>query len=220
MWKYLLRILSNERFPVVALVLGAIFWIAPSVRFPAGVIGLNMPDHRLFYGLGTFFLITSIAGFFLDIRKSSLTRGSLDPPAEGQTTIEITNPYRGAPLKNGDRTKDGDHLYPVRGRARNIPKEHEIWLLTQVRNSGDLYPQGDRPVVFEDGDGGWVGWVYARKADEGDHLQIWAVVAPPTSIMLFQYYECYGKDTGFAPIVKMPPECIVRESVWTIIPKT
>ena len=107
-----------------------------------------------------------------------------------------------------------DFSYMVRGRLKSVPHGHVIWLLTQDERSGKVWPQNFYPVQFNEGE--WHGRIHAGAVTP---LRIFAVVAPPTSQMLFRYFQERGQETNtYAALLGVPPECHNRHSVQTKLP--
>ena len=126
--------------------------------------------------------------------------------------IRITSPrpleILGPPPPHGGLTP-----FLVRGTLKpQPPLGHEIWLLTEVVQLGEFWPQGghhDR-VKYNYLDGTWEGRVNA-----GDNnFRIHAVVAPPTSDDFFKYYHNMGEICGkWVPLKRIPIECKNRTEV-------
>jgi hypothetical protein len=97
-----------------------------------------------------------------------------------------------------------DFSYMVRGRLKSVPDGR----------SGKVWPQNFDPVQFNEGE--WHGRIHAGAVTP---LRIFAVVAPPTSQMLFRYYQERGQETNtYAPLPRVPPECHNRHSVQATLP--
>jgi hypothetical protein len=106
--------------------------------------------------------------------------------------------------------------YMVRGRLKSLPQGHAIWLLTQDERSGEVWPHGFDPVQFNEQTGEWHGRINAGALAS---LRIFAVVAPPTSQMLFRYFQERGDATKtYAALKGVPPECHNRHSVQAKLP--
>jgi len=99
--------------------------------------------------------------------------------------------------------------YAVRGKLKRLPRDHEIWLLTEDHRSGRVWPQGFEPVQFDREKGEWIGRVHSRDPQP----KIIAVVAPPTSVDFFKYYQRMGSKTNYEGLDRVPPECKIRDSV-------
>jgi len=94
--------------------------------------------------------------------------------------------------------------------GQSLPTRHEIWLLTQDEGSETAWPQGFSAVQFDRQSGDWSGRIGGKP---GETVKIVAVVAPPTSVDFFRYYQniCnQGKE--FEPLSRLPVEC--RNSDW------
>jgi len=110
----------------------------------------------------------------------------------------------------------GGLSYVVRGQLKSLRKEDAIWLLTQDERSGEVWPQGFYPVLFSEKTGEWHGRINASGRSP---LRILAVVAPPTSQMLFRYFQQRGDETGnYVPLKGVPPECRNTHSVQARLP--
>jgi hypothetical protein len=119
-------------------------------------------------------------------------------------TIRITFPLPGQSLRNPEVHSNGIRAYAVRGTLRHLPPGHSIWLLTQ-REIGDMvWPQGFRRVRYDRQTGDWEGWINGRTASR---VRFVAVVAPPDSNDLFNYWQEHGAKTQFAPIPHLPADC-------------
>jgi hypothetical protein len=128
--------------------------------------------------------------------------------------IQITSPRDLGFLEEGkERLDDIRVSYIVRGKLKQLPRDHEIWLLTEDR-SGVIFPQGFSPVQFNKDIGEWVGRVHTQSPRQ----KIVAVVAPPTSAQLFKYYQKIGPKTNYEPLDRIPVECTNRTSVHVRLP--
>lgn len=134
-----------------------------------------------------------------------------------QNAITIDLPKAGEMLQN-PQVFYGRTYYPVTLRLGFIPPDHEIWLLTSRVGENKVWPQGaDKSRVQKGGvPGTYTGFFHAVS---GGPLTVTAVVAPPTSQMLFNYYERYGGATGWAQLDNIPPECMkTKASVTAMVP--
>jgi hypothetical protein len=124
--------------------------------------------------------------------------------------IHINSP-RDQEFLEGRETMDeqGRFSYAVKGTLKRLPPDHEIWLLTEDHRPGRIWPQGFSPVEFDRGRGEWVGRVHTRDP----RPKILAVVAPPTSVDFFKYYQRMGAKTDFTGLDRVPPECKNKDSV-------
>lgn len=128
--------------------------------------------------------------------------------------IQITVPRPGGVLTEPVPLWKG-FSYIVRGRLKSLPKGHAIWLLTQDERSGEVWPQSFYPVQFNEQTGEWHGRINVGATP----LRIFAVVAPPTSQMLFRYFQERGDETHkYAPLKGVPPECRNTHSVQANLP--
>jgi hypothetical protein len=94
----------------------------------------------------------------------------------------------------------------VRGKLKRLPKNHEIWLLTE-HPSGCVWPQGK--AEFNRHTGEWEGHIHTQEP----HQKIVAVVALPTSQEFFKYFRQYGRRTDYAALNRVPVECKNVDSV-------
>jgi hypothetical protein len=108
-----------------------------------------------------------------------------------------------------------DYSFGVEGTLRHLPKEHQIWLLTQDESSGQVRPQGFSSVTYNPDNKRWLGRVIARP---GSRVKVVAVVAPPTSHDFFTYYQKHGSKTNWAPLERIPAECSNQHAVQAIAP--
>ncbi len=123
--------------------------------------------------------------------------------------IEITSPRSRETLLP---ILEGSTIYQIDGRLRRIPRSHQIWLLLLDTETGKAWPQGFRVPDYDAKNRNWQGQVN-RGTLEKDLYAIVAVVAPPTSQMLFRYYQEQGSKTNWAPIAGIPEECWNRAEV-------
>ena len=124
--------------------------------------------------------------------------------------IQITSPRSQGLLEDKQPFVEGKFSYLVRGKLKRLPTRHEIWLLTQDEGSETAWPQGFSAVQFDRQSGDWSGRIGGKP---GETVKIVAVVAPPTSVDFFRYYQniCnQGKE--FEPLSRVPVEC--RNSYW------
>jgi hypothetical protein len=129
--------------------------------------------------------------------------------------IRITSPRPTEQLLPAG-THFGDVIYSVSGKLKRLPKDHQIWLLRVDPLTGKAWPQGFYPVQFNRDAGTWDGRIKRRNLKQ---MRVAAVVAPPTSQMLFRYYEEHGMKTDFAPLPAIPPECTNHDEVDAMIPE-
>ena len=132
---------------------------------------------------------------------------------KNQPGVQITLPRPGEIMS--DKQPFGmSSSYVVRGRLTSLPESHQIWLLTSDGRPDRFWPQGFYPVQFDPRTGDWHGRVHGKTSP----LQVFAVVAPPTSQDLFHYYQRRGEETGtFTPLPRVPPECKNLDSVQAIV---
>ncbi len=107
--------------------------------------------------------------------------------------------------------------YSVHGRFKHLPKGHEIWLLVENEKSKLFWPQGFNSVIPNFQQQTWSGKVTPNIA-RSKEVKIVAVVAPPTSQLLFRYYEKNGSKTDWDPLPSIPDECKSMASVQVIVP--
>ncbi len=130
--------------------------------------------------------------------------------------IQITHPRPGEALT--DPAPLGQiFAFPVHGKLKRLPKDHEIWLLNQEEQTGLLGPQGFSIVKYNHENGTWTGKVCSRK---NTSLRLVAVVAPPTTQDFFRYYQHVGEMRGytFELLKRIPPECKNVASIQTFVP--
>ena len=121
--------------------------------------------------------------------------------------IQITSPRPlEAPIGKKPFDEVGRFSYEVRGKLKRLPKNHEIWLLTE-HSSGCVWPQGK--AEFNRDTGEWEGRIVAQEP----YQTIVAVVAPPTSQEFFKYYRQYGPRTNYGALNRVPFECKNIDSV-------
>ena len=104
-----------------------------------------------------------------------------------------------ATLYNG-----GILAYEVRGSLKRLPTDHIIWLLTQYEGDRRVRPHGFDPVKYNKDTGEWHGWINGKNFSRA---KIIVVVAPPSSHDLFSYYQAPGRETNWADLTRLPPEC-------------
>lgn len=130
--------------------------------------------------------------------------------------IEITLPRHGEVLTDQNPLGPGAVSYIVRGKLRSLPKGHKIWLLTADERTEQFWPQTFYPVQFNEKTGEWHGRINGSGRSP---LQIFAVVAPPTSQDFFRYFQKRGDETkNFVPLTRIPPECRNVHSVQARLP--
>jgi hypothetical protein len=118
--------------------------------------------------------------------------------------IEITSPRPDEALKNPVSQRPGP-CYRVVGRLGFLPEDHQIWLLVQHSKMNKVWPQGFSSPSYRKETGEWEGFI--RSPDSKEEIRIVAVVAPPTSQMMFSYYQMHGNETNWAPFEAIPEEC-------------
>src|SRR5262249_53854124 len=129
-----------------------------------------------------------------------------------QDKIQITPPVYGGFLEDPRHWSDG-LSYVVRGRLSRLPGGHAIWLLN-ASSDGRQWPQGFFSVRYpHPRQGEWEGRIYLPYANSDTFIN--AVVAPPTSQQLFEYYERYGKGNALTHI---PIECTNKTQIWVKAP--
>jgi hypothetical protein len=138
--------------------------------------------------------------------------------ARRANSIRITSPRVGQPLQDPKSFGSGSVSYVVSGRLGFLPAGFKIWLLVQDFSSQRVWPQGfaDAQVDYDPGSGDWNGRVNPHTVQ--GKVTIWAVVAPPTSQMPFNYFQRNGRKTDWAAIDGIPEECRNSHSVQCIIP--
>ena len=129
--------------------------------------------------------------------------------------IEITSPRSGDVLKHPVIHQPGP-CYRVVGRLGLLPEGYQIWLLVQPSTTNRFWPQGFLSTSYRKETGEWEGFIFSPGSKE--EINIIAVVAPPTSQMMFSYYQMYGKETNWAPFEAIPEECQNTAVVRTILP--
>ena len=130
--------------------------------------------------------------------------------------IEITHPRPSETLTNLGAFGNHQMVCEVRGKLKRLPKGHLIWLLTQEPLYGKVWPQGLSQVQYNPSTKEWSGKV---TGNHGKESIIIAVVAPPTSIEFFRYYERVGeKHNDYQALDGIPTECSNNFSVQTRFP--
>jgi len=123
--------------------------------------------------------------------------------------IQITSPRTGEILGNPEPR--GEVVsYRVDGTLGHLPRDQAIWLLTEEEVSGRVWPQGFYAVEFDRKTKKWHGRIILEGINR---IKIHAVVAPPTSQDFFRYYEQVGQKTGYAPLGRIPTECVNKDNV-------
>lgn len=171
--------------------------------------------------------IEASTGFFFGI-ISALALLQFFTPKDRRTTYTPDNyqdlKIQMSPLHNNDASRIGEYLssddYMVNltfTLEENLPRNHEIWLITQpVNSNGELefFPQCDRaPANLNLQTGLWEAQTYIRKNSTCD---VFAVVTPPTSQEFFRYYCKVGRNSNndFIHLEKIPSECkVISEGV-------
>lgn len=121
-----------------------------------------------------------------------------------ENKIQITSPTNGV-LEAPKKHLEG-YTYSVRGTLKYITKPFSIWLL----NAGGDGKQWPQEVARHDPiSGRWEGRIYLQKWNSGTLIN--AVVAPPTSQQLFEYYHRHGNGQ---PLSGIPDECENRAQAW------
>ena len=129
-------------------------------------------------------------------------------------TIQIICPKEGSSLVNPIKLGDRGFTYLVSGTLKHLQKGHSIWLLN-ANKDGQQWPQ-ERITTYDQVSGLWEGRVYLQKQFNGTDIN--AVVAPPTSQQLFEYYKYHGSLGNWRPISQIPPECRNVARVWASNP--
>jgi hypothetical protein len=126
--------------------------------------------------------------------------------------IQIESPRPGEHLQD-PRPYAGANTYQVSGKVGFLPRGYNIWLLVRRPLAADVWPQGfrDGGVQYDPASQRWKGRVLAHPGP----LTVIAVVAPPTSQMLFAYYQRNGKVTNYEPLEDIPAECTNSDFVST-----
>ncbi len=119
--------------------------------------------------------------------------------------IRITQP-RPQEVLSDPQLLGAGFSYAVKGTLRTLPKHHAIWVLTESESDGRVWPQGFFPVQYDPQKGEWFGRV---NGDGFPNVRLLAVVAPPTSIDYFNYFQKLGRlrEYKFEPLARLPPEC-------------
>jgi hypothetical protein len=126
--------------------------------------------------------------------------------------VQITLPLHGQSLSDPQPLGPNSVSYVVRGKLKSLPEGHKIWLITADERAELYWPQTFYPVQFNKETGDWHGRVNPGRSP----LQVFAVVAPPTSQDLFRYFQKRGDETKrFVPLNRIPPECRNVASVQT-----
>jgi hypothetical protein len=129
--------------------------------------------------------------------------------------IQITSPRSTDFLQNPKRLDAERVSYEVRGKLNRLPDDsHEIWLLTEDHCSGRVWPQGFEAVQFDRDKGEWSGRVHSRDQSP----KIVAVVAPPSVVDFFKYYQRMGAKTNYEGLDRIPPACKKKDSVQARLP--
>jgi hypothetical protein len=100
----------------------------------------------------------------------------------------------------------------------HLPKGHAIWLLTEDQGTGEIRPQGFYAVQYNEPQKTWSGLITGNGKGQ---VKIIAVVAPPTSIQFFRYFQSVGRANNykFTPLNAIPPECKNITAVQALRPK-
>jgi hypothetical protein len=117
--------------------------------------------------------------------------------------IQITSPKDGGVLLNGIKQESDAFLYPVHGSLKHLQKGHHIWLVNS-NGEGQVWPQ-EQITTHDVTSGKWEGHVYLQTRYSGMFIN--AVVAPPTSQQLFEYYHLHGRFGSYRPLSQIPYEC-------------
>jgi hypothetical protein len=130
-----------------------------------------------------------------------------------QDKIQITSPVSGGVLENALPYDEG-FTYTVRGTLKLLPIDHDIFLLNSgsPREDSKQWPQRD--VRYDKSTGEWEGRIYLQRWTK--EVFINAVVAPPTSRQLFEYYRQYGG--GGKPLTRIPVECENKAQIFARTP--
>jgi hypothetical protein len=214
MWKFL-QFLWAHPLPAIGLALGGLGTVG--VYFIDGLHFIELkPAAQVWEGLCAAVFLVSVIGILYEWwkRANTLPASGLSPdvttPPSEPTNIYITSP-RPLEFLEDKQPLGKAFSYPVRGTLKQLPRDHEIWLLTEGHRGG-VYPQGFREglVQFDSQKGEWVG----RVAVTTRQVKIIAVVAPPTSQDFFKYYQMIGnkRNYEFERLPRVPPEC--TNTVW------
>ena len=132
--------------------------------------------------------------------------------------IKISDPRPDNVLKD-PRPFGSGWRFLIRGKLKKLPRDHEIWLLTQDARNNLIWPQGSEGVVYDSETQQWSGLVYLDGPER--KVRIIAVCAPPTSQDLFRYFLRVGdlRDQQYEPLQRVPLECVNFESVTVYVPK-
>jgi hypothetical protein len=129
--------------------------------------------------------------------------------------IKITHPRPLETLTEPESLGKG-RSFAVRGTLKRLPKDHEIWLLTQNEATGQLWPQAFFAVKYDHQQKTWVGKI---TAEGWKSVKIVAVVAPPSSQDFFRYFQHVGGlREKYEPLKRVPPECRNLASVQAFMP--
>jgi hypothetical protein len=109
----------------------------------------------------------------------------------------------------------GLRCFQVTGHLAGLPDRHRVCLLIQDPVTRKVWPQSFNRASYSVEDGTWTGYVYA--ATGTIEIYVVAVVAPPTSISYFGYYQDHGGQTGWDPLPGIPDECTNFASVTVAI---
>lgn len=151
-------------------------------------------------------------GLSWGILKAAITDGAKFLVGRSKCKISISYP-RAHERPNDVRTVSKiKKECKVRGTLNFLKKDHLIWLLTEDAE-GHIWPQAWGPPQYNEKTKEWEGSVIV----DIKKFKIYAVVAPPTTIEFFQYYEAVGQASGYRPINRLPPECQIQDSMQVVL---
>jgi hypothetical protein len=120
--------------------------------------------------------------------------------------ITITSPRT---VLEGGKPDDAARRYPVLGTLTHLPDDHTIWVLNEG-DRGKVWPQSK--VVWHSERSEWEGSTFVWNSQPS--IKIVAVVAPPTSNQLFEFYQVVHEATKeWVAIPRLPGECTVVDRV-------
>jgi hypothetical protein len=136
-------------------------------------------------------------------------------PRDIQDQIQITSPIDGGTLEDPRPWADG-LSYVIRGSLTHLPEGHAIRLINASNDGRRQWPQGFSPVRYQHPrQGEWEGRIYLPY--KNPETVIDAVVAPPTSKQLFEYYQQHG---GGHALTHIPMECKNKTQTWVKAPRS
>ncbi len=147
------------------------------------------------------------------IQIAELLKDIVERDGPRRPQITITSPRS---VLEGGEPREGARSYPVLGTLTHLPSDHKIWVLNES-DIGEVYPQDK--VVWRSERSEWEGSTFVWNTQNSTKMV--AVVAPPTSDELFQFYRDVVKETKKAvPIPRLPDECTVVDRVHPRKPST